>query len=507
MKIKKILAAVPAACLLLTVAGAMQAGAVELSTVTSGAVVEVFNRGENDPSVTVCGSPAEAWAKANASASIEYETVITLGTDWVEDEQLVTAPGKRITLDLNGHYIKRDRKHEMKRNGSVFLVSKGSIFTLRDSDPRVKGYDGVRGGVITGGASSNTGGGVHIEEDGQFHMQGGTIYDCITDEDGGGVYLDGGSDTTRFEMTGGRIYACKTIDSADECNGGGVYLNRGTVDISNAKIDDCYSEDDGGAIFSERGIIKLNNVILSGNKAREKGGAIYTAHDIAKYIATEVHAYNCIFAGNQAQEDGGAVFINDNPDKNRAVLFHNCAFRSNSAKGNGGALHITDDNIALSSCEIIGNTAGKYGGGVFVDGRYDITLKGLMTVKDNTSEKDGAYANLTLEKGTLGTARIINGGLYRNSCVYLGSTSDSSVLVSEFMSHYQMRYFKADVGSLSQTEFRQVNAQVVLTSSIFSDGGFLAVAILGGAGIIGTAALIVYQKKKKKAPEGGEEND
>ena len=504
MKIKKLIAAVPAACLLLTAAGAAQAGAVDLTKLTSGAVIEVFN--DSEPKVITCGSPAEAWTKADAYATGNYDTVITLGSDWVEDERLTVRPGKRITLDLNGHFIKRDRKHVMKRDGSVFFVSHDAVFTIRDSDPRIKGYDGVKGGVITGGASSNTGGGVHVEENGLFRMEGGTIYDCITDEDGGGVYIDGNSVFTGFQMTGGRIYACKTIDSADNCNGGAVYMRKGVIEISNAKIDDCYSEDDGGAIYSERGDIRLNNVIFSGNKCREEGGAIYTAHDVTKYIATEIKAYDCIFAGNQAGINGGAVFINDNPDKNRSILFHNCAFRSNYATKKGGAVHITDDNIALSSCEITGNTAGQYGGGVFVDGRYNITLKGLMTVKNNTCQANRAYNNLTLESSTLGKARIINGGLYRNSCVYIGSTSGSSVLASEFMSRYQSRYFEADVGTLTLTESRTVNADVALSSSIFSEDGFYAVAVLGGAGAIGATALIIHQKKKKKA-EGGEEND
>jgi hypothetical protein len=47
----------------------------------------------------------------------------------------------------------------------------------------------------------------------------------------------------------------------------------------------------------------------------------------------------------------------------------------------------------------------------------------------------------------------------------------------------------------------------MITSSIFSEGGFYAILIVGCAGIIGTIILIVYKKRKKKAAEGGEEND
>lgn len=504
MKIKKLIAAVPAVCLLLAAFGTIHVGAVDAGTVTSGAVVEVYS-GQKLQSTTEYGSPAEAWTRTVSSADSSSETVITLGADWNEDEILTIKSGQHITLDLNGHYVKRSRNYSLKSDGAVFHINSSGVFTLRDSNPKSKGYDGVKGGVITGGASSNTGGGVHIDEDGEFRMEGGTIYDCITDEDGGAVYLDGSSMNTKFTMTGGRIYGCKTIDSANECYGGAIYLRKGTVAISNAKIDDCYSEDDGGAIYSERGKITLNNVIFSGNKCREKGGAIYIAHDTAKYQATLLHVYDCIFAGNQAEEDGGAVFINDNAENNEAVLFHNCQFRNNNAAGYGGAIYVNDDNIALSSCEITANRAGQPGGGVFVDCRYDITLKGQMIIKDNFSEKGKGVSNLALDNGTLGTSHVINGGLYKNSIVHVGSTASKSVLLSEWMSQYQAKYFAADEGTLMFHEQRVVEAPMIVTASLFSEGGFKAVIILGSVGVIGTIILIIRKKSTHKAVQGNEE--
>ena len=505
MKLKKIITILFASCLLLTSVFVPSAGAVDTKSVTSGAVMEEIPR-EGEPTVTECGSPAEAWSKAIQTADHAKEVVITLGSDWIEDTELTVGASMHITLDLNGHYVHRNRNHEMKRNGYVFRVEENAVFTVRDSNPKGVGYKGVRGGVITGGASSNTGGGIHIEEKGEFRLQGGTIYDCRTDEDGGAVYVDGSSMDTKFTMTGGRIYGCKTVNSNDECCGGGVYLRKGVVSISNAKIDDCYSEDDGGAIYSCRGVINLDNVVFSGNYAKDNGGAIYTALDLAKYQATVIKAHNCIFAANHSDKDGGAVFINDNPDYNQAMLFHKCVFRSNSANLKGGALYINDDNAALSSCEITGNKAVEEGGGVYVDGRYNITVMGLTKIMDNTSYKNDGVANLVLQEQTLGTARIIDAGLYKGSEIHFGSTSSSGVQVSEWVSSYQQQYFKADMGELTTGESRTVDAQMITSGSVFSSG-FYAVSIIGAAGIIGAIVLIVRQKKKNKAKEGGEEND
>lgn len=505
MKIRRIITILFALCLLLTSVGVTSAGAIDAKAVTTGAVVEEIPR-EGEPTVTECSSPAEAWSKAIQSADNSKEVVITLGSDWIEDTELTVGASMHITLDLNGHYVHRNRNHEMKRNGYVFRVEENAVFTVRDSNPKGVGYKGVRGGVITGGASSNTGGGIHIEEKGEFRLQGGTIYDCRTDEDGGGVYLDGSSMDTKFTMTGGRIYGCKTMESNDNCCGGAIYMVKGTVSVSNAKIDDCYSEDDGGAIYSNRGVINLDNVVFSGNYAREKGGAIYTAHDLAKYQATVIKAHNCIFAANHADQDGGAVFINDNPDHNQAMLFHKCVFRSNSANQQGGAIFINDDNTALSSCEIVSNKAGEEGGGVYVDGRYNITVMGLTRIMDNSSNKNDGAANLALQDQTLGKARIIDAGLYKGSEIHFGTTGSSSVQVSEWVSSYQQQYFKADMGKLTTGESRTVNAQMITSGSVFNNG-FYAVSIIGAAGIIGAIVLIVRQKKKNKAKEGGEEND
>lgn len=502
-RISKFISVIPAVCLLLSSFTALGANAAE--NIAGGVIVEIYS-GEELQTTKEFTYVSEAWHYANANAGTDKEAVITLGEDWIHDDSVIIKEGQHVTLDLNGHCVKRNRNHEMKSDGNVFRVQENAVFTVRDSRPKSTGYDGIKGGVITGGASSNTGGGVHIDENGEFRMEGGTIYDCITDADGGAVNVSGGSTKTKFTMTGGRIYSCKTIDSTDECCGGGIYLERGEVTISDAKIDDCYSEDDGGAIYSFAGVITLNNVVFSGNKAHEDGGVICTAIDTKYASATQITAHNCTFAGNHADENAGAVLIKDDPKNNGAVVFHNCQFRNNDAKKKGGAIYVKDNNVALSSCEIINNHAGDYGGGVFVDDRYNITLKGKMIIKDNTSDKGNGVANLALEDGAMGTARIMNGGLYKNSYVRVGTTTDKSIMISEWMSQYQMQYFQADEGTLSAKELRNVEADMVVTASIFGDGSWVIIIVFLAAGLIATITLVIYKKRMKAATEGGKEN-
>ena len=198
------------------------------------------------------------------------------------------------------------------------------------------------------------------------------------------------------------------------------------------------------------------------------------------------------------------MIVSDNPKDNGAVVFYNCKFRNNEAAKNGGAIYINDDNVALSGCSVTANRAAGSGGGIFVDCRYNLTLMGLMTVKDNTAGKGDSVANLTLESGATGTAYIIDGGIYKNSSVHIGTTSKKSILLSEWMSQYQMQYFVADEGTLDKKEERFVDASMVVTASIFSEGSIAVIAIFGAVGLAAAAILIIRKKKNKKA---GDEYD
>lgn len=442
-----------------------------------------------------------AWNKANQRANSYDKVELILERDWEHDGRLILGSSKKLIIDLNGHYIKRTSEDKQISDGSVFLIESNATLTVKDSNPDVMGYDGVLGGVITGGTSGNSAGGIHINENGHVIWEGGTLYQCDTDYDGGGFYLDGSSEKTSLTMTGGRIYACQTINSADRCHGGAIYIETGTVNIDNAIIDDCYSEDYGGGIYIDDGYLNVYNTLFTGNHAVDYGGAVYLAGDALIYFK------DCIFAGNKSDDDGGAIYINNNPSEEKAAqylhlgypatIFDGCVFRNNKANNKGGAIFIDDDNVALISVTIDNNTAKTAGGGVWVDSLSDITFKGKCIVKDNVCSSNYAFRNVTLQKGLASQAYVYSAGLYAGS--YIGINSDSSsddVRLALKMSKYQMQYFHADNGTLVMRDETDEDADMVVTASLFGNGFFWAAVGLGGAGIIAVIIVVIYRKKK-----------
>lgn len=466
---------------------------------TTKTLVEVYS-GEKRISRNEYGTPADAWSKAVNSAASDKETVITLGGDWEISEMYEIGSEKHITIDLNGHYIKRDLKYDKKSKGGLFNVKDKAVLTVKDSSSDSTGYDGIKGGVLTGGASSDTGGCFEITEKGKVIMNGCTIYDCITDEDGGAVRIEDGE----FTMTGGRIYHCQTIDSADSCNGGAIFLDKGTVRLTDSTIEDCSSEDHGGAIYSDGGEIYLKKVNLSGNQCRDYGGAI------CLWDETLLEARYCRFSDNKTEEDGGAVYVEDAPADHKAILFESCIFRGNRADRDGGAFFVCDDGVALSNTEITKNSAKKRGGAVFVDSRYGITVRGLVTIKDNTCDDNKSMANLTLEDGTFVEAKIMNAGLYKGSHIAIGTTASSgkTYLSNSDFSKYQTRYFSADEGKIDFSKYLVRYSLLTTSASIFGNGNVAVIICFGILSIVAVIFIVVKKKRMRaKDEKGGDEDD
>lgn len=156
---------------------------------------------------------------------INNECKVRLTKDIVMTKAVTVNNGNSLTIDLNGHTL------TAAANSQAFRIQGGAL-TIEDS---------IGTGVIQGsGTVTGNGGAIWMsssDSNNALTLTGGTIRG-FTATDGGGVYVDGGS----FEMSGGTISACNATNA-----GGGVYVSSGS-------IEDCTAHEGAGVkVYASNG--------------------------------------------------------------------------------------------------------------------------------------------------------------------------------------------------------------------------------------------------------------
>ena len=253
--------------------------------------------GENELPATTATEVATAAALQDAVANGGN---IRLTDDIAITSTLVIGNGKSVTLDLQGHVL------QMTGSGGVIRVNadgqltmedtssgashkfdkSSALWTLAADDATGENIVEITGGVITGGSNSAfTGaGGIVIDKDGTFLMNGGNIVGFRDEKNAGGVYNIG-----TFTMNGGSIRGCVGTEHA----AGGIQNNNNAIMNANGGIvADCTSDhafygallNDGHILVADgarsftvfEGTARNNGIINGGifNGAVDSGGVI-----------------------------------------------------------------------------------------------------------------------------------------------------------------------------------------------------------------------------------------
>lgn len=248
-----------------------------------------------------------------------------------------------VTLDLNGFVLK------ITGSGSVIKIESGTL-TLVDSHPAAihkfvkeatglwtlnenAGTEIVKGGVITGGIgrehsfssvygsiSENGGGGVFINQDASFVMEGGNIVGCSAvgeHNTAGGVLV---ARSASFVMKAGKIAGCTAA------RGGGVYvadrdgdyalgsftMNGGTIEWCVAYGSAAY--DDGGGVNNLGSFTMNGGTIRNCTAAYGYGGGISSLRNIT--ICGDAYVRDC----TASQDKSSAMYLNPSNPADRAVI-------------------------------------------------------------------------------------------------------------------------------------------------------------------------------------------
>ena len=251
-----------------------------------------------------------------------------------------------VTLDLNGFVLQHENRDA---NDSVIQMDSGTL-TLVDSNPDAihkfvkeatglwtlnenAGTEIVKGGVITGGIgrehsfssvygsiSENGGGGVFINQDASFVMEGGNIVGCSAvgeHNTAGGVLV---ARSASFVMKAGKIAGCTAA------RGGGVYvadrdgdyalgsftMNGGTIEWCVAYGSAAY--DDGGGVNNLGSFTMNGGTIRNCTDAYGYGGGISSLRNIT--ICGDAFVRDC----TASQDKSSAMYLNPSNPADRAVI-------------------------------------------------------------------------------------------------------------------------------------------------------------------------------------------
>lgn len=295
---------------------------------------------------TPSGTPLTAAEPSKEWVDITEEKVLTEGTCFLCNNVNLTHPlviRGNVTLDLNGFVLK------ITGSGSVIQVDSGTL-TLVDSHPAAihkfvkeatglwtlnenAGTEIVKGGVITGGIgrehsfssvygsiSENGGGGVFINQDASFVMEGGNIVGCSAvgeHNTAGGVLV---ARSASFVMKAGKIAGCTAA------RGGGVYvadrdgdyalgsftMNGGTIEWCVAYGSAAY--DDGGGVNNLGSFTMNGGTIRNCTAAYGYGGGISSLRNIT--ICGDAYVRGC----TASQDKSSAMYLNPSNPADRAVI-------------------------------------------------------------------------------------------------------------------------------------------------------------------------------------------
>ena len=251
-----------------------------------------------------------------------------------------------VTLDLNGFVLQHENRDA---NDSVIKIESGTL-TLVDSNPDAihkfvkeatglwtlnenAGTEIVKGGVITGGIgrehsfssvygsiSENGGGGVFINQDASFVMEGGNIVGCSAvgeHNTAGGVLV---ARSASFVMKAGKIAGCTAARGGGVCVAdrdgdyalGSFTMNGGTIERCVAYGSAAY--DDGGGVNNLGSFTMNSGTIRNCTAAYGYGGGISSLRNIT--ICGDAFVRDC----TASQDESSAMYLNPSNPADRAVI-------------------------------------------------------------------------------------------------------------------------------------------------------------------------------------------
>ena len=120
--------------------------------------------------------------------------------------------------------------------------------------------------------SASRGGGVFLSTAVNAQIRDSVIQGNTATYFGGGIYSDGGSNTSIERCT---IASNRLVSGSGTANGGGIFvIGNASLFVQDSTINGNTAINQGGGIFAGYGDVRITNSTISGNVARDIGGGV-----------------------------------------------------------------------------------------------------------------------------------------------------------------------------------------------------------------------------------------
>ena len=509
--------------------GYMKLKRIFASLLSLGFILSPMSVYAEDDIVAVAEDNTAYTSYQNAWNAAKSGLKIYMMQDWNLEDRLVVEENQNVTIEMNGCKINRNLGTDYEFGGEVIYLDENSTLTLtgnkyKNTEFSYKGYNRTwqpsdetltSGGLVTGGASEDGAGGIHMKEGSKLYLENVAIAgnaSTLIKNNGGAINVN--NDDCEVHMTnailgynsasrGGGIFVdgentIITMDASTICNnyssmeGGGIYSNDDATYVTmtnGSTIDYNRSSEDGGGIYFDNPYCQVrspdNTAVISNNYSYEDGGGV----GYGEAIRGDTQIIEGVtFDSNTSEYSGGAIYADQ-----KRLTFKDCVFTKNSAQASGGAVYVDASNVNFSNCTMQENSASDNGGGIYVAGSFDIYVSGKMIVENNT-RSDGSKDDIYLDTNWPQKA-YVSGTPDVGSSVGIRCASEQKVGIDQTEDNGSF-FADEDGFKISYDDGKLYKESGSVLGSIFGNANLgAAVVVIIGIVAVGAVALIVSKRK------------
>ena len=384
----------------------------------------VLNLGANgyDGTLTIDGKTSGGFvsvlegATANMYENVTLQNWKSAGNACVVIMGSDPVTGSKPVFNMHGGVIEKCSRAVMADSGATFNMSGGEIrncVSMNDGGGLYADNStiNITGGTISG-CEGRWGGGLYATNSSKITITGGTISECTAGMGaGGGLYATNSSEIT---ISGSTISECKASLGA----GGGLYATNGSIiNIDRGTISGCEAGT-GGGLYADKSTVTISGGAISECSATiNNGGGLYATN------SSKITISDGIISGCEGVLGCGLYATNSSEITISGGTISGCTGLR------GGGLYANNSTVTITGGTISRCNVGA-GGGLFATNSSEITIRGGTISECSTTLDSGKGGGLYAENSTI----TISGGTIENNEAARGggmALTDSTVTDEE----------------------------------------------------------------------------